>query len=1637
MARKYSTSDVPANEEVTEQTLESHEVVELQAFVRHREWIEDKIKYLESLPPIDIFAGVQELEKTYDQITTLPTRAQLDEWIAEHDRIDKETEILDTGDLKKLKAVTRAATQRNLSPEDTDLIEITLTTLFALDKLLHLLRDRSEQLDLFGSRLNWEEQRALAYSTRVDLISQIQSFLNNRARWKADIYVSKDVLVSDTSGSSSTAPPNEQPDPFSRSARFKLAEEISREVVQHSSKISSLRHGPVLRSGKALDKLIDDSRKPVPEPMLDEQDRVEEKCEKDLAAVGKFLMTVNMQWRKADEVYVETRKDLAALETLSNEVKEALTRHPSRGNEVSFTGRIEAIKKRLQSRMDQTLPSALPMPKHPLFPDQVSFNVELVSTLTSELDRAQSSLSKVNQSISSYRTACDTLEEAEKLRKAILELGEESRTITERLQNGVDSDDSNGLPPDLTQNSCVEPVQFSTFLAVLPSLSSRSAELEEAASKLVKRARMSSLRLDRPGIDGEYKHAFVKDIEDLESRIHNMARVRNDVSRSASRLREVRRVWSAMDGVTKSLDNITPDITEALLHNRWKQQVGGESAPPTPESPKSELPAASATPELINERIVSAKERLEKDVIEPFIALGNEIPAPLHDFIYARQISIERSIFDLQSMNRLLADVRGQTYAMETIREEVHTLEGRIEDSKIQYDDHYESMLRSVESGSEQLLSAPAENEDEQINAKGQALSRNVDSVQTDVNSLVDSLPTRVPLISRHSSSSTEANHSSRSRATFVARLPFDPSTVDRSVRNDTNAYAMRLTGGVKSLQQKRSFSAFYRAARDMNKRALLVQKDIRSLNEQLEQHARDLEELADAPLDGTEDGLSALAALKESLESIDNAEAARLRSSIAALRNDVSSMEGVPSVQEEHNTRDVLSSRLRTLDDIVSHSERIFDRLELLKASVVRAEQAEHVRIAEIARLEKEAAEEELRKEAQRREEEEREAARRVQERFEEEASFSLVDESTPKRDMRHPGFSIEDDVFGHGSPSRQMDKETAELLALIRSLRKQLKSIGLNSVVRPSGASHRRSSSANLPPPEIAEGMAADFQSLEMEAGKLPTSAENSTADTELRSLRLEIEASRELLSRVKQLSRMQASVVLCDTTFSTFLDFIDSYPNCPKPIDGTDVDSPELDVYETPEERLSAKMSHAKGVFSDMTEHFAPVADDPRAIAEHSRLKQTWEELMEMAQEKINGLASRAGSVTPYNSSGRNSVASSRSGNASDGKRSRYSNLSISGRDGLLAPSTLKGRRATSASSAGSGSVKPSQQHSSRPGLPVPKIGSARSVSGPMKQTTPTATSRPSFSLFNSTFASRQRTSSVSSNTSSIASVSRIPSGSRIPAPVTTRRRMSSTLSEISRPTTPAMSTTSSRGTWSRAPRQSFSSFPRASTPERTPRKPRQKYVANPKNKLDMALGDVINNLPVDINVEAVTDTWKDKSGKYWIGGNEPKLCFCRILRSQTVMVRVGGGWTELSKFIKDHFSDLFRMLPETPPRPGSSSKKEKWISAASLRNAEDANSSGSPDSITRNLPSFAFSTPDGTQKSGSPISSPLTPIQFIRRADPEASEISLASIGFSNDLSTSGITGISLSGAAASLRPKRRMSSTSSAKIAWRP
>lgn len=78
------------------------------------------------------------------------------------------------------------------------------------------------------------------------------------------------------------------------------------------------------------------------------------------------------------------------------------------------------------------------------------------------------------------------------------------------------------------------------------------------------------------------------------------------------------------------------------------------------------------------------------------------------------------------------------------------------------------------------------------------------------------------------------------------------------------------------------------------------------------------------------------------------------------------------------------------------------------------------------------------------------------------------------------------------------------------------------------------------------------------------------------------------------------------------------------------------------------------------------------------------------------------------------------------------------------------------------------------------------------------------------------------------------------------------------------------------------------------------PLNSYVADPHNDLDIEIGRIVNETPYRVKVKMVPG----EVGRYWFGDLNPKLAYCRVLKSKMVMVRVGGGWTELSQFLRDH-------------------------------------------------------------------------------------------------------------------------------------
>lgn len=423
--------------------------------------------------------------------------------------------------------------------------------------------------------------------------------------------------------------------------------------------------------------------------------------------------------------------------------------------------------------------------------------------------------------------------------------------------------------------------------------------------------------------------------------------------------------------------------------------------------------------------------------------------------------------------------------------------------------------------------------------------------------------------------------------------------------------------------------------------------------------------------------------------------------------------------------------------------------------------------------------------------------------------------------------------------------------LYGQVLNLRKRLSSLDIKETVH---------SLPVLPSKEQSQQAFQKFSAIKTEVSGLPDAAEEPALNTQLKLLRLDVETLSKDFLRVDMLVSLSTKIEQCDSLLSDLLEHIDSYPAAPL---GPSSSSYELPTNVPPEQQLSARLLFTKSTIDELSSALQAVAEDKRAISEHDRILQTWQELEEMANDRLTGRKSRPSSVINSASSGRSSRASV---SKSASKASGYSNLSA--KTQLLPPvSKTTARRAVSST----------DQPPERPSTSSRTFN--RSISGPLGLT-----------LYGTTFSSRQRTTSLTP----VGTPIRRTSGSTI-TPRVKKRSASPSVSDTSSYSHSKSST--SMSTWSRAPRPSFPVLSRVTPPKKPP--PRKAYIANPKNRLDVAVGDVVNNLPVDINIESVSGSWRDQSGKYWIGDQDPKLCFCRILRSQTVMVRVGGGWTELSK------------------------------------------------------------------------------------------------------------------------------------------
>ena len=1222
--------------------------------------------------------------------------------------------------------------------------------------------------------------------------------------------------------------------------------------------------------------------------------------------------------------------------------------HPTSKQNASFISRVETLSKRLSLRGSPlAISAAFPSPGHALFPQQQDYNQTITRTLADEIGAAIDAYKQAEEALQQYTTRYEGVKAAQSLSDSAAELSDKLAIIVHQLQHGFPSTEGDGTPPDLQDTACLESEKHAVFVALLPTCLDELEKLEAKAAPVQKELSRALLRVDQPNTDPDFKDHVSASLQRLAQLRETASSCRSDTTSRVSRLREARKIWAAMDSCSQSFHAIQRDVLDALHKDKWKQVNQNAEAPPTPESPVVAVLPSSDSDVVFDDRLRVACHVLSETVDTPLVSVVDVVSIQLGTWLKSSAIAVTSLSERTAHMVQLLSAVRKQSKAMETSRVEFDNFMLRIEDIR-----------ERLESSSANILDGGESIED----LENDELELEVQAVQPDVARFIASFTNTIPFVSPIPLLKTTVSPAdlsppldSKLKATHLLPSPdlmFDIQTVNHLVRADSNVFVMRLNGGMSALEQVRNHRRIAAKARSFDVLQESVVAELDGLSARLSSSEQDFAR------DRT--SLETLRQLVPDINELASLEQPKIMLSLSRLVRDIAVLPNIgdAAVNDLYRSRarslETIEAKWRIWHDgaksladklsntILLEQQRADDAMNAEQAKLQAEEEQrrldqerqrveeerlaeEAVQAAERERVQLEQEQREAEEAARKRNEEkiakeENERRRLVEEQEADKRQARLAAENVERQRLQKEHSDLEEklrlteEILAH---ERRMSAEK-ELAALQQKPAEQQEGIDTlllpnlhnlrdspySDVFGPKIASRRRSRSpesnemhqrlvklrkrvhsfgtkvistclakaAELPSSMDVSNLRNEFVTIQNEVELLPSSHHDEFIEAEITSLGEDMKQINEQMDHAAQLAAFVDVASQCDSALSDVLEHVDSYPSAPIAALSTDY---EPDSTLPPASQLQSRLDYTRSKIDKLSDHNF---SDTRVASERERILQAWKELEEMGIDMINGRRTRSSSVA--SSSG--SISSHQPKllpSKHERKISGYAQLSASTstltpRSRLTAPTAASSRRAVSGNDS-----TPTRERSATSG--------GRTVSGG--------------NIMGTTFASRQRTNSLTPvrPTASNAAPSRTPF--LVPPP---RRSDSPSLSNASsasrshngRPS-------SSMSTWSRAPRTSFPTAPRLSLKNRPSLggipKARKTYVANPKSKLDVAVGDVINNLPVGINIEGVSGNWKDQSGKYWIGNQDPKLCFCRILRSQTVMVRVGGGWTELSK------------------------------------------------------------------------------------------------------------------------------------------
>lgn len=600
-----------------------------------------------------------------------------------------------------------------------------------------------------------------------------------------------------------------------------------------------------------------------------------------------------------------------------------------------------------------------PRPTHPLFPDQLSFNNVLVQSLSTEFATATDLVTKVDTLAKEYRANHEAVKEVDLLSQSANELLSKFNSIIDRLLHGISTYEGDGSPPDLSSETCLQPTMHTTFLALLPALLEEAEQVNSTVDKLVCSYQLALLNLDRPGIDLSFKQHAANLLDALEVAHHRLGVLVSDTNTRVGHLRVVRKVWSIMEESLKVLQNIQSEVGETMEREQWKPADGSGADPMTPETPRSHNldPIVSSSDTL--KRLDIVRETLSHDIAIPLASLSGSLEASLDSFLAQTYGELVSRLENATQMVQLLDAVRSQSAAMASLREDVNELQVRIEDLKIRYDAATEEAL----SGDLPL---------ERISEIHSMLQLDTDSLCDAVKIFANSVAHRVPLVApnprdqasttfiRKKFSSSDARLGA-SALPIAVELPFSLTSLDDSVRTESNFLVMRLTGESESLHRKADHLQLARMARDVDTTITLATRNLREVTQDLESLW-----ISVTSIPQTDSKLQDLQELYQAVERHCAQHRSRLSRSLSLIRESIRHMEPIPTSRDLHFHETLLSSRRRGVDDLEIKVNSWGDRVAVVRGKISEALLLESQRL-EALRIQREREAEEKRQQEER----------------------------------------------------------------------------------------------------------------------------------------------------------------------------------------------------------------------------------------------------------------------------------------------------------------------------------------------------------------------------------------------------------------------------------------------------------------------------------------------------------------------------------------------------------------------------------------------------------------------------------------------------------------------------------------------